>query len=303
MNSNTLHRFVALAVLVASGLLASCGSSSIKDPFVPTRVVVFGDSFSVVSTTAAYTVNDATTNNWAKQIADTYGVTSVDKHAVGNATVADVAAQVAAFGSAYQAGDLVIVSAGYRDIIDDATAGTSTAAAKGTAFANVIRSIVANGAKHVAVANAYRLDGTPAAIILPALAGTVALSNGQSGTRVRAFNDALKSNLGSPILSYIGGNVRLLDTEYYMNLVLGAPNGYSFADATTVACNSPGTGIGVGTIDSSACTPATLNPLANATTYNADLYDNYVFADNVYPTPAFHRAFGAYVYAQLVARW
>jgi phospholipase/lecithinase/hemolysin len=100
--------------------------------------------------------------------------------------------------------------------------------------------------------------------------------------------------LGNSALSYIGDNVRLLDTEYYMDLVLGVPTTYSFVDSTTVACNSAGTGIGVGTIDSSLCTPATLNAAA---------YDNYVFADNVYPTPAFHRAFGSYVYSQLIARW
>ena len=305
MTSNFLTRFAALGLLALSALLASCGSSSIKDPFVPTRVVVFGDSFSVVSTTAAYTVNDGLTNNWAKQIADTYGVTTVVSRAAGNALVTDVAAQVALFGGAYQAGDLVIVSAGYRDIIDDATAGTSTASAKGTAFANVIRTIVANGAKHVAVTNVYDLSKTPAAALTPATTTSTNLAalSGSRGALVQAFNDALKINLGSQVLSYIGDNVRLVDAEFYMNLVRAAPTSYSFVDSTTVACTGGGTGIGVGTIDSSVCTSTTLNAAANATTYNADLYDNYVFADNVYPTPAFHRSFGTYVYAQLIGRW
>ncbi len=303
MTSNFLTRFAALGLLALSAMLVSCGSSTIKDPFRPTRVVVFGDSFSVISTTAAYTVNDASINNWASQLAAGYSVTNVVSNAAGNALVSDVAAQVSAFGGAYQAGDLVVVSAGYRDIINDATASTNTASAKGTAFANVIRSIVANGAKHVAVANMYALEITPAATILPSLAGTVTLPNGNVGTRVRAFNDALKSNLGSQVLTYIADNVRLIDAELYMNLVRAVPTSYSFVDSTTVACTGGGTGIGVGTIDSSACTPTTLNAAANATTYNADLYDNYVFADNVYPTPAFHRAFGSYVFAQLIARW
>ena len=309
MTFNFFQRILSLGLLALSALLASCGASSIKDPFVPTRAVVFGDSLSVISTTAAFTVNDATTNNWAKQVATTYGVTNIVNNAAANATVTDVAAQVAAFGANFQSGDLVLISAGFRDIINDAQAGTNTSAASGVAYANVVRTLVANGAKHVAVANVYALDGTPAAgaTILPALSANVALTGGGTGTRTRAFNDALKSNLGSTVLSYIGDNVRLIDTELYMNLVRTLPNSYSYVDATTFVCNSvdAGAGIGVGTgqVNSSLCSAATINPAATATTYTTPAYNNYLFADSVYPTPTFHRAFGVYVYNQIVLRW
>lgn len=307
MTTHIFTRIAAYALLPICALLSSCGSSIIKDPFVPTRVVVFGDSLSVISTTVAFTVNDASVNNWARQIAVNYNVTTVVANAAPNATVAGVAAQVAAFGSNYQDGDLVIISAGFRDIINDAQAATNTSGASGVAYANVIRTLVANGAKHVAVTNVYALEGTPAAAILPNLATSVTLSNGLTGTRTRAFNDALKSNLGSTALSYIGDSVRLVDAELYMNLVRTIPTGYSYANATTVVCNSmdagPGIGIGANQVNSSLCSAATIDPAASSTAYTTPAYNNYVFADAVYPTPTFHRGFGAYVFNQLVARW
>lgn len=312
LNRPLSHRLLSFGLLIVSVLLASCGASSIKDPFAPNRVVVFGDSFSVISTTTAFTVNDATVTaatatNWARQISSSYGVTTIVSNATANATTTDIAAQVAAFGANYQAGDLVVVSGGFRDIINDALAGTNTAAASGVAYANVIRSIVANGAKHVAVTNVYALEGTPAAATLTNLAATVTLPSGQSGTRTRAFNDALKSNLGSTVLSYVGDAVRLVDAELYMNFVRASPASYSYADATTVVCNSvdagAGIGIGAGQINSSLCSAATINPAATSTTYTTPAYNNYVFADAVYPTPTFHRGFGSSVHAQLILRW
>jgi outer membrane lipase/esterase len=309
MTTHFFTRLAAYALLPICVLLSSCGASSIKDPFVPTRVVVFGDSLSVISTTAAFTVNDASVNNWARQIATSYGVTTIVSNAVANATVAGVAAQVTAFGANFQDGDLVVISAGFRDIINDAQAATNTSAASGVAYANVIRTLVANGAKHVAVTNVYALEGTPAAAILTNLSASVTLPSGQPGTRTRAFNDALKSNLGSTVLSYIGDNVRLVDAELYLNLVRTVPATYSYVDATTVVCGvgatDAGAGIGIGAnqVNSSLCTAATINPLATSVAYTTPAYNNYVFADAIYPTPTFHRGFGAYVHSQLVTRW
>lgn len=295
MTPHFLTRALTLGLFALSALLVSCGSSTINDPFKPTRVIVFGDSFSFISTTAAYTVNDSSTNNWARQIASSYGVSTIVNNAAANALVSNVQTQVNTFGAAYQAGDLVIVSAGYRDIINNASSGgasTATATSNGAAYATLVRSMVANGAKHIAVTNVYDLAKTPAAGIVTNL-GTL---NGTRGALVVAFNDALKSNLGSSTPSYIGDNVRLVDLEAYFNTVRSSPTTYSFVDTTTVACNSTGNtvGLGVGQIDSSVCNTGTLAQAA---------YNSYVFADAVYPTPAFHRAWGSSVYAQLIARW
>ncbi len=309
--SHASRLVLAAAIALVSGLLASCGSSSINDPFKPTRVVVFGDSYSLISSTAAYTVNDGSTNNWASQIAANYGVVTIVGKAAANALVSDVQAQVDAFGSAYQTGDLVVVSAGYRDIINDAVSGTNTAAAKGAAFASVIRSIVAHGAKHVVVANLYDLARSPAAgaSVLPALATPVTLPSGGSGSRVRAFNDALKSSLGDTSQTSVGDYVRLVDLEYYFNLVGTSPTTYSFVDVTTVTCTGAavvdatnGLGLGTGQVNSSLCTAAQATA-GTSTQYSSPPYNNYVFADSVYPTPAFHRAWGTYAYSQLIARW
>jgi len=313
------------AVVFGLGLalaLAACGAGSTKDPFIPTRIVVFGDALSdTTAATGRYTVNDPTlaaVNNWTGQVAASYGAPTIVSYAKGNArvtaatgsggvAVTTVTAQVAQFLAvdSFKAGDMVLINAGFSDVIAEAGGANSTAnaTAYGTAYANLVRSIVTSGAKHVAVANAYDLAKTPAAAILTNLG----ILNGARGALVAAFNDALKINLGSTSLPYIGDNVRLLDIEFYFNLVYTVPATYAFSDATTVVCDpvaandataAPG-GIGIGTnkINSKLCTLANL-PLAYATTYNS-----YVFADAVYPTPAFHRSLGSYVYGLTSTRW
>jgi phospholipase/lecithinase/hemolysin len=240
MTFNFLTRVLTLCLFTLTTLLASCGSSTITDQFKPTRIIVFGDSFSDLTANNQYTVNDSSTNNWASQVASSYGVSTIVKLAAGNALVSDVQTQVNTFGAAYQAGDLVLVSAGYRDIINDAAAGANTAATKGTAYATLIRTMVTNGAKHIAAANVYDLSKSPAATaaVAPTAANLAALGGGSRGTLITAFNDALKTNLGSATLTNVGDNVRLVDLEAYFNAVRAAPATYSFLDTTTVACNS-----------------------------------------------------------------
>jgi outer membrane lipase/esterase len=312
MAPHFLTRAFTLVLFALTTLLVSCGSSTIYDPFKPTRVVVFGDGFGDLTASNQYTVNDSSTNNWASQVAASYGV-SVVSYAKGNARISNatgaggvavtsVTAQVSGF--AYQPNDLVIINAGFSDLIAEAagTNSTANATAYGTAFGNLIRSMVVAGAKHIAVANVYDLSKTPAAGILTNLATL----NGSRGALVVAFNDALKSNLGSSTLSYIGDNVRLVDLEAYLNTVRASPTTYSFVDTTTVTCTvtdaANGIGIGTNQVNSKSCTAANATGGA-ATTYTTPAYNNYVFADAVYPTPAFHRAWGSNVYTQLIARW
>lgn len=280
----TLYRSLLLCVLsITVVLVAACGAgSSVKTPFVPTRVVIFGDAFSDMTSGAQYTVNGGTAiNNWAAQVASSYGIALISKNAAGNAKVATIAAQVAGFS--YQSDDLVLINAGLRDIIDDAQASTNSAAANGDAFAEVIRTMVASGAKHIAVANVYDISKAP---------------YGKGATLVRAFNDALKANLGSATKSYIADNVRLIDTELYMNLVVGLPATYGFTDATTVVCTLTDSNLGIGLdINAKLCN------IGNVGATYTSTYDNYVFADKIHPTPAFHRSFGTYAYGQIVSRW
>ena len=315
-----LTRIITLSLLASSVLLASCGAGSIKNPFVPTRVVVFGDAYSDLTTNAQYTVNgDGSVNNWASQLAADYGVTNIVSYAKGNArltnatgaggvAVTSVTQQLSNFLAvdSFKTGDLVLINAGFSDLINEAATTNLVANATnyGNVYANLVRSMVAAGALHVGAANVYDLSRTPAAAIQTNLA---TLNGNSRSALVAAFNDQFKSNLGSSTATYVGDNVRLLDLEYYMDLVIAAPTVYAYVDATTVVCNSVDTtnGIGLGTnqVNSSLCTASTINSSATATTYNALAYNNYVFADAVYPTPAAHRSFGTYAYGLTVARW
>lgn len=279
----------ALIAMIAS--LAACGAGSVKDPFVPSRVVVFGDSLSVRTVGARYTVNGSGgIDNWTDQIATSYGVNSFSANAVAEATVSGVAAQVSAFGGAYQTGDLVVMSAGFRDLIDlaqSASPSTTTAAALGAAYGNAIRAAVSNGAKHVLAINMYDFSST-----YNAQGG--ATSAAVMKTLIRAFNDAVAVNLVSP---YVADNVRLVDVEGYM--IAGKLTG--FTDLTTVVCaqTDPGAGIGIGTgkLNSSLCTVGNVGAAYTST------YNNYLFADAVYLTPAGHRALGSFAYSAAVLRW
>lgn len=286
-NVRTLLLFTA-AVLTA--VLAACsGGSSVKDPFTPSRVVVFGDSLSVRTASARYTVNGSGgIDNWADQIASSYGVTSITSSATANALVTGVASQVSAFGGAYLATDLVVVSAGFRDLINlgQGTASTATATALGTSYADAVRSMVSSGAKHVIVTNVYDFStsyaaagGTSSATVMKSL--------------IRAFNDGLKTGLGNASNPVSGAVAALIDSEAYFNLLLASPATYGFTDATTLACTSLGASVGVGTVDSSLCTTATAS-----TSYNS-----YVYADAIYPTPAAHRGVGTNAFSIAKARW
>jgi outer membrane lipase/esterase len=283
--------FALVAVMVS---LAACGAGSVKDPFIPTRVVVLGDALSdMTSATTRYTVNDATINNWAEQVASSYGLTAANimPLAAGNASVAAVSAQASGF--AFQSGDLVLMSAGYRDLIDVAeAAGTqaasvASATALGTAYANAVRGIVNAGAQHVIALDMYNLAQTPYQTLGARTAATHPLN-----LMTRAFNDALKSNLGDLTRPYIGDNIRLGRAELYIGNVVLSPTGNGFADATTVTCISTGNiGIVGSNLSSLGCTTSTLNPAIVA----PQTYNSYVFADPVYLTPAAHRGLGNFV--------
>jgi outer membrane lipase/esterase len=311
---STLTRTIQkLLILGGVWVLVACGAGSTKDPFTPSRIVSFGDAFSDRATGARYTVNGSTVgvvDNWVGQVAASYGVTTIVTNAVGNAritnatgaggaAVTSITAQ--ATGFTHLSGDLVLVNAGISDIIVEAEAAntlsvaTANATALGTAYADLIRAIVGAGAKHVLAVNMYDLSRTP----YQSLTGKTAYP---LSVLSRAFNDALKTNLGDPTKPNVADNVRLVELELYMNQVVGAPASYGYVDATTVVCSTVdvtnGIGAGVNQINSKNCNTTTLTAPATLTTF-----DTYVFADSVYPTPAFHRGFGVFAQNLALLRW
>jgi phospholipase/lecithinase/hemolysin len=291
------HRLLLLMLMSSAAMLiTACGAGSVKDPFVPTRIVVFGDNQSVTTSGMRYTVNGSGgIDNWTDQIASGYGVKTIVGNAQAEALISGVTAQIAAFGSAYQDSDLVLMTAGYRDVINlaqSASPSTTSAKALGAAYGEAIRNAVNRGAKRVLALNMYDFSARYAA-----QAG-VATTDVVMKSLIRAFNDGLKINLDSP---YVGDNVRLVDAEFYMNLLTATPASYGFTDSTTVVCTvtDPGTGIGLGTgvVNSSLCN------VGNVASGFTSTYNSYVYADSVYLTPAAYRSLGGYAQNAAIARW
>jgi phospholipase/lecithinase/hemolysin len=319
MAVNWLRRSVlAAAGVSAAMLLAGCGSSTIESALKPERFIAFGDGFSDVGQVngARYTINDGSANNWAQQLAATYGITltpvstggtsyaqgnarvTARPDAAGNASTPTVTDQIDKFlaSSSFKDSDVVLMGAGAGDIVAQmagVTAGTQTSAQMltnaqqaGRDFgAQVIRSINA-GAKYVVVIGSYNLGRSPWAKTIQ-----------QEDLLTQAsskFNEAFLVS----VVDY-GSKVLYIDAAYYFNLLTASPGSYSFDNATIPVCTAidagPGIGIGAGQLNSALCNANTLLPNANS--------NKYVFADALYFTPTAQRLFGTYVYDRLHARW
>ncbi|MEO6856194.1 MAG: GDSL family lipase [Rhodoferax sp.] len=319
--------FLGLACASAA-LLAACGSSTTESALVPTRIIAFGDAFSVVKSGASYTVNDSASGvitTWLGQFANSYGITATPvasggyvyaqanarisntTDAAGSTTTQTVTQQIDAFlasGVTLGDSDIVTINAGISDLVVEmnaVTAGTETSA---TMIANAtqygkdlgaqVRRLVAAGGKHVVVVGPYNMGVSPWAASL-----------NQSGLLQSAtgkFNDAMLVSIVD-----LGSSVLYIDAAYYFNLVSGTDHAnYGVATVTGLACNSVDTGAGIGTgtgqVNSSLCTPSTLNPAIVANSAGVT-YDQYLFADRLYFTPIAQRLFGIYAYGRVHLRW
>ena len=318
MTANWLRRGAALALCSAAALLSACGSSTVESSFTPNRLVVFGDGMTDLGQTGArYTVNDGSANIWTQQLAASYGAGIVPAvqggasfatgnaritakpDAAGNASTPTITEQITGFlaGNRPQSGDLVVVSGGTSDLIADFVkfqAGTLTndqfmANAKqyGNELSAQVHRVVAAGAQHVMVSGTYDLSRSPLAL---ARNGVTVLFNASA-----AFNSALLIGI-----SDLGSTTLYVDAAYYFNLMTGLPGNNGFNDGVSLVCNSvdpgPGIGIGANQENSRLCTPSTIRPvIAN--------YNQYVFADQVYPTPQAHRLFGSYAFSLIKSRF
>ena len=317
MAANWMRRTVLVAACASAALLAACGSSTTESAITPARFIGFGDANSDVGQTGTrYTVNDASVNNWALQVASRYGKSlapasasgtsyaignariKAKPDATGNAATPTVTEQIDTFLASgnFAANDVVIMTGGISDVIAGmaaVSAGTQTEAAMlaasrqaGVDMAAQVRRLVTAGAKYVLVTGTYDLGKTPWAKTI----GREALL-GNASSR---FNEGLLVDMVD-----LGANVLYVDLAYYVNLYTSVPANYGFNNATTPVCTSVdatnGIGIGTGQVNSALCSPSTLLPGANQ--------DSYVFADPVYLTPLAQRQFGTYAYDRLRARW
>ncbi|MDP4302312.1 SGNH/GDSL hydrolase family protein [Leptothrix discophora] len=174
-----LMRTAAVLSLVLAGL-AGCDSSSRIEPYVPTRMMSFGDDLSAVDGSGLkVNINGASCGDnplWNQRLASEMGLTLPNcplggtsngvMGAVAGARVADIAAQVAAArvspgAAAFVPSTLVTVQGGLWDVIDaydvyKATASGSQPAAlvtleaqladKGRQLAGLINDLTNNGA-------------------------------------------------------------------------------------------------------------------------------------------------------------
>lgn len=311
----------ALALAVGSAaLLAACGSGSTVSDLHPDRVVTVGDAFMDVGQVGAlnpdgkqYTVNDGSTP-WVQQIASHYSLTLSPAssggagYAEGGACVATTAtcntqartvtAQVDALLAAQPAvhkDDLVFVSGGIEDIVSNVEAALAAGAAPGTAqsavsaagsaLAQQIARIYKAGAGHILVTGVPNLGNTP-----------WAHGKNSSGQDISGEVTALSTAFNNAVLSGVNGlndNAHILFSGVALLGNLAYNNGndnYNFNNQNTPAC----------TVTVLECTPQTTVDPAN--------YNKYIFASDIYFTPAMlsmyaNDDYGESVYWRMKDNW
>lgn len=320
MATQWLRRAWLLAAGASVLALAACGGGSVESQLNPARIIVFGDAMADIgqnATGARYTVNDGSVNNWTLVVAQSYGRSIAPvrsggfSYATGNAritgtpgaandaTAPTVTQQISSFLAAgsFAAEDLVLVSAGTSDLIyqgREAIEGRITreqmlanAAQAGRDLGEQVKLLVSRGARQVAVAGPYNLGRSP-------WAKQTSQQNLLEAASIEFNNKFLLTVLD------LGDNVLYLDAAQQVNLYEANPANYTFNNSTNTVCTNvdPGEGIGtgLGQVNSLQCIPAT-------TLEGGAVYDNYLFADRVYPTPRGHRTFGEHAYNRIHERW
>ena len=294
------RRMAACCMLATAALLAACGASTVVSSLVPTRVVSFGDGLSDVGS-PRYTVNDGS-KLWVQTLAANYGLgvsaspagqgwargnarISQKPDAAGSAATLTVTEQVDAFLAANTIGkdDVVVLNGGISDLLVQSqalTGGTITSAQMlanatqaGKDLATQVRRLVNAGGTHVVVMGVYDLGKTPLAA---AKGQTTVLSQASTNFNMRLLIDIVD----------LGANVLYLDAARQVNLFVNSPATYSFTNTTVPAC-----------------TVAVQTPCTASTIVTGATYALYVFADDLYLTPAAHAQLGSYAYTAVKARW
>ncbi|HEY0823276.1 MAG TPA: SGNH/GDSL hydrolase family protein [Ramlibacter sp.] len=329
MATQWLRRTWLLAACASALLLAACGGGgSIDSQLVPSRVIAFGDATADVGQGGTrYTVNDNGVNVWTLYAANAFGQPLAPSaagglgFATGNARIttlpdaaggsaATVQAQVDAFlaSAAFDANDLVLVSAGTSDVIAEGQAVIEGRITEDQALVNVdraardlgaqVRRLVNAGARHVVIAGVRNLGVTPWALETGRAALLESLSSVSARTgenEPRAFNDRLKIEIAD-----LGASVLYVETASYFMLVANNPGSNGLDNTTGYACASVDAGGGIGTgpnqVNSALCTPSTLQPAV------AD-YNRWLFADRVYLTPRGQQLLGELMVNQIRERW
>lgn len=257
------------AALVSALALSACGGNvSRSEPYVPERLVAFGDELSVIDSNGRkYTVNavDATTtttfvcsNNpiWSQYVAQGYGFvfaqcnpnnvtpTAFSYAAVG-ATVDDAVTQVANHGAGFTSTTLVTLMVGMHDVLNayarvdantlsaaDATALMTT---QGTKFGRLVNQITNQGAGARVLFNPVpQLQFSPYAL---------AEETAHPGEGRKALIESLVTEFNRAALLAVSDNGRWSAYDTRSLTIVGSivnfPASYGATDVVTAGCATP----------------------------------------------------------------
>ncbi len=264
------------------GLVASCGGgTSQQEPFLPERLLAFGDETSVLTSAGRrYGVNGLTTDGtfdctlqpiWTMQVAVYFGFVFAECNPTGRevkakqlavvgARVADVAtqvdAQVAAGG--FRDKDLALLLVGANDILalygqyparsEDSL--IADARSLGERTAQIVNRLVALGAK-VVVSNVPDMGLSPFA-----LAEKAAHPEFDRAALITRLSRAFNEQLGVKVL-LDGRFIGLVQADLRFQAIGRSPGSFGLNDITTPVC----------TVALPDCTTATLLPNADPALY------------------------------------
>ena len=289
MNPIFSRTLKALCAVVVAGVLTGCGSGSTVDPFKPTRVIGLGDAYN--DTSSAYTVlNTNTVESVVGQVGVLFGISSVDSRAQSGASISDLTAQINAVG-AFNASDLVVLTAGSREIREaysaatfDETATNTAAEAAGVALADQVKALLRAGARHILIMQPLEFSLTP-----------LAYSDRTKYPRNLDSSPTVKFNakVAGELQTYVSSQ------GYSENPVIYGGLGLSSTFNTYVVNAYNGANTYFANLKDAKCGSAT--SLTGCSNLSSD--DNYLFADGVNLTPAGNRWVAQYLYNATAQGW
>lgn len=262
--SETMRGWVlGLTTAVTAVLLTACGGSSRIDPFVPVKLVAFGDEASVIEADGKngkkYTVNgynaatppalDCAVNPiWVQYLASNLNMvfqqcpgTRTDYQAqikaVAGAKVVDVTGQIQGYiaANAIGAKDLFTVYAGQNDLIaiyEDATVTDKKAAAEaaGTALAQQVNALAIAGGRVLFVT-------VPDLGLTPYARAKAAATDPNAVAMLSMLSERFNTKLSVGVIND-GRIIGMVSAEEMTQIMVRAPGAYSLNNITDAACKS-----------------------------------------------------------------
>ena len=294
MNPIFSRTLKAMCTLVVAGLLSACGASSTVDPFKPTRVIGLGDAYNDITASRVYTVRGTNTvETVVGQVAAYFGSSNVVSLAQSGAKISgasgSLASQISSFG-AFEATDLVVVTAGSQEIRDaygstyDNAAATAAAEAAATALVDQVKELLRLGARHILLMQPLEFSVTPLAY---------------SNRTLYPYD--VKASPTVTFNSKIAGDLQkyMADQGYTSNPVIYGGWGLSSTFNTLVVNAHNGLTQIFANLKDPVCTSAT--SVVGCDGFTTD--SNYLFADGVNLTPAGNRWVAQYLYTATLQGW